>query len=89
MLTTPGGVMVAISSHFSRNEKEALLIMFGPVWRKKFWPLDGQKGRPSLAECLDFALRRKNSRAKEDLVDYVESYLSDMARRCEPSAKKG
>lgn len=79
--------MVAVSSGFSAMEKEALLIMFGPLWRKKFWPLDGQKGRPSLSECIDFALRRKNTKAKEDLVDYVESYLTDMSRRCEHSAR--
>lgn len=61
--------------------------MFGPVWRKKYWALDGQNGRPSIADCLDFALRKRNSKAKEDLVDYVEGYLTDMARRCEHSAR--
>lgn len=80
--------MVAISqSSFNGQEKEALLIMFGPVWRKRFWPLDGLKGRPSVADCLDFALRKRSSKAKEDLVDYVENYLTDMARRCEQSAR--
>lgn len=78
--------MVAIASTLNRNEKEALLIMFGNVWRKKFWPLDGQKGRPSISDCIDFALRKKNSRAQEDLVDYIENYLKDMAKRCEGSA---
>jgi hypothetical protein len=81
--------VVAISSALSTNEKEALLIMFGPIWRKKFRSLDGQKGRPSIADCLDFALRKYNSKAKEDLVDYVEDYLTSMARRCEQSARDG
>lgn len=79
--------MVALSSAFNRNEKEALLIMFGSAWRKKFWSLDGEKGRPSISDCLDFALRKSNTKAREDLVEYVESYLRDMARRCEASAK--
>ncbi|HXW53110.1 MAG TPA: hypothetical protein VEL47_03285 [Myxococcota bacterium] len=79
--------MVAMSSAISRNEKEALIIMFGQVWKKKFWPLDGQKGRPCLNDCIDFALKRLKAKSKEDLVDYVESYLRDMARRCEASAR--
>lgn len=80
--------MVAISSIINRQEKEALLIMFGPVWRKKFWALDGQKGRPSLTDCIDFALRKLNAKAKEDLVTHVENYLSNMAKRCEGSAQR-
>lgn len=72
----------------NRNEKEALLIMFGQIWEKKFWTLDGKMGRPSIAECVDFALRRGGKKAREDLVDYIEKYLNDMARRCEGSAKK-
>lgn len=80
--------MVASSPRLAGNEKEALLIMFGAIWRKKFWPLDGQKGRPSLSECIDFALRKKNSCVDEDLVDFLEKYLSDMARRCHHSASK-
>jgi len=70
------------------NEKEALLIMFGPLWRKKYWPLDGQKGRPSLSDCIDLALRKRNTRSREDLVDFLEKYLTDMSRRCEASASK-
>lgn len=81
--------MVAVSSAFNRNEKEALMIMFGNAWRKRFWSLDGEKGRPSISDCLDFALRKRSTRAQEDLVEYVESYLNDMARRCESSARKG
>lgn len=69
------------------NEKEALLIMFGPRWQRKFWSLDGQQGRPSIADCIDFALKRKNIKNKEDLVDFLEDYLDDMARRCEESAR--
>jgi hypothetical protein len=80
--------MVAMLSTIHRHEKEALLIMFGNVWQKKFWALDGQNGRPSLSDGIDFALRRINSNAKEDLIDYLENYLKDMARRCEGSAKK-
>jgi len=68
------------------NEKEALLIMFGPIWQKRFWSLDGQKGRPSISDCIDFALKRRKARAEEDLVDFLEEYLSDMARRCHKSA---
>lgn len=78
--------MVAFASRLAVNEKEALLIMFGPSWQKKYCSLDGQKGRPSIAECIDFALRRHNSRAEEDLVDFLEGYLSDMAKRCHKSA---
>jgi hypothetical protein len=72
----------------NNNEKEALLIMFGSMWRKKFWSLDGQKGRPSIDDCIDFALRRRKSYAQEDLVDYIEDHLKDMARRCEGAALK-
>jgi len=79
--------MVAVSSSISHNEKEALLIMFGHMWRKKYWSLDGQKGRPSLGDCIDLAVRRQNTKSKEDLVDYVESYLAAMAKRCEGSAR--
>jgi hypothetical protein len=78
--------MVAVTSNLKSQEKEALLIMFGPMWQKKFWALDGQGGRPSISEGIDFALRRLSSKAKEDLVDYVEEYLRDMSRRCEKSA---
>lgn len=80
--------MVFVSSRLVGNEKEALLIMFGATWQKKYWPLDGQKGRPSLSDCIDFALRKNNSRAQEDLVDFLECYLTDMARRCLVSASK-
>ncbi len=79
--------MAAVGSAISRNEKEALIIMFGNSWRKRFWALDGQKGRPCLNDCVDFALRKLNTKSKEDLVNYVEAYLTDMARRCEPSAR--
>ena len=75
------------SMRLDHNEKQALLIMFGKHWSKKFKTLDGQKGRPSIPDCLDFALRRLNSRAKEDLVGYLERYLCDMAKRCEGSYK--
>ena len=57
--------------------------MFGSIWQKKFGVLDGKNGRPSLADCLDLALRKRNSKAREDLVNYVETYLKDLARRCE------
>ncbi len=77
-----------VSSRLVGNEKEALLIMFGATWQKKYWPLDGQKGRPSLSDCIDFALRKRNSKAQEDLVDFLENYLTDMARRCHSSASK-
>lgn len=75
--------VVVISPILNRHEKEALLIMFGDIWRKKFDTLDGQKGRPTLSDCIDFALRRNNAKAREDLVEYVEAYLRDMARRCQ------
>ncbi len=84
-----GALVVAITTSFGSNEKEALLIMFGPEWRKKFWTLDGQKGRPSIADCIDFALRKRNSKVEEDLVNYLENYLTNMARRCERSAREG
>lgn len=70
------------------REKEALLIMFGQLWREKYWPLDGLKGRPSLSDCIDFALRKRSSRAEEDLIDFLESYLNDMSRRCQGLAMK-
>ncbi len=70
------------------KEKEALLLMFGHLWQKRYWSLDGEKGRPSLSDCIDFALRRKNCRIDEDLVDFLEQYLQDMARRCQASAQK-
>lgn len=75
-----------MTTHIKSQEKEALLIMFGPLWRKKFWALDGQGGRPSISDSIDFALRKFNTKAKEDLVDYLEDYLSNMSRRCEKSA---
>lgn len=81
--------MVAIISTLNRNEKEALLIMFGSYWRKKFSTLDGEQGRPSIAEAIDFALLKRNAKAKDDLVTYVEKYLQDMARRCAKNAKNG
>lgn len=70
------------------KEKEALMIMFGTIWTKKFWALDGQKGRPSISDCLDFALRKRKIQAEEDLVDFVENYLTDMAKRCQRSASQ-
>ncbi len=80
--------MVAVSSPTKNmQEKEALLIMFGPIWRKKFSALDGQQGRPSIADCLDLALQKRSSKAKDDLVDFLENYLTNMARRCEHSAR--
>ena len=69
----------------NNKEKEALLIMFGHLWQKKYCFLDGEKGRPSLSDCIDFALRKRNSRAEEDLVDFLECYLNDMSRRCQGS----
>lgn len=75
--------MVTHPRALSQHEKEALLIMFGEVWHKKFCALDGQKGRPSIDDCIDFALKRLNPRAREDLVTYVEEYLKQMAKRCE------
>jgi hypothetical protein len=83
-----GGTMVLVTSALSRNEKEALLIMFGTVWRKKFSTLDGRKGRPSITDCIDIASRRLNSRSRADLVYYIETYLQDMARRCESRISK-
>ena len=74
--------MGIVSSALSRNEKEALLIMFGAAWQKKFATLDGEKGRPSISDCIDLASRKFNSRSKEDLIDYLETYLKKMARRC-------
>lgn len=82
-----GGNQMA-PSLLAHNEKEALLIMFGATWQKKFWSLDGQKGRPSIEDCIDFALKRRSLRLEEDLVDFIENYLSDMARRCHSSAIK-
>jgi hypothetical protein len=80
--------MAYISPKISLREKEALLIMFGSIWRKKFWALDGQKGRPSISDGIDFALSRLSSGAKEDLVDYVENFLKNMSQRCECSTLK-
>lgn len=79
--------MVAVLSNSSQQQKEALLIMFGRVWQKKFWPLDGQQGRPSLGDCVDLALKRHNNKTRDDLVTYVENYLDSMSRRCEAHAK--
>lgn len=78
--------MKAAALPISTSEKEALLIMFGPVWKKKYWALDGQSGRPSISDGIDFALMKFNQKAREDLVDYLENYLCAMSRRCEKSA---
>lgn len=72
--------------NMSTQEKEALLIMFGPIWRKKYWALDGEGGRPSIADGIDFALRKVSKKGQDDLIEHVERYLKDMARRCEKSA---
>lgn len=80
--------MVAVSPSFGRNEKEALLIMFGDVWQRKFHALDGQKGRPSIADCIDFALNKVNNKAKEDLVMHIENYLRSAAKRCQNQSRK-
>lgn len=64
-------------------QKQALLLMFGHIWQKKYSTLDGQKGRPSIDDCIDMALRRSNKSVREDLVDHVERYLIDMSRRCD------
>ena len=80
--------MVSFSSSLEQREKEALLIMFGALWQKRFWPLDGLGGRPSISDCIDFAMRRWSKKAREDLVGYLENYLGDMSRRCEGSASK-
>jgi hypothetical protein len=61
-------------------QKEALLIMFGQSWSKKYELLDGQDGRPSIADCIEKALY-KNTKQCEDLVDFVERHLSNTARR--------
>lgn len=77
-----------MAGYIDNRQKEALLIMFGHLWQQKYWPLDGLKGRPSLADCIDFALRKPNARAEEDLVAFLEEYLQDMARRCQTLAQK-
>lgn len=76
-----GPPSMTVSSH----EKQAIMIMFGGLWKKKFTTLDGQKGRPSVSDCIDFALRRVNKKAGEDLVDYLEQYLFNMSKRCQAS----
>lgn len=88
LFSSPKKVEDTLTQLISTKEKEALLLMFGHLWQKKYWSLDGEKGRPSLSECIDFALRRKNTRIDEDLVDFLENYLQDMARRCQASAQK-
>jgi len=80
--------MVAANSVINHQEKEALLLMFGTLWQKRYWPLDGKAGRPSISECIDFALRKNNTNAQEDLVDFLELYLTNMAGRCEVHALK-
>lgn len=72
----------------SLQEREALLIMFGNLWQKKYWALDGQNGRPSINDCLDWAFKSKQINANEDLIDFLESFLQDMARRCQGAAKR-
>jgi hypothetical protein len=79
--------VVTRSSTLSRHEKEALLIMFGDSWHKKFNALDGKKGRPSINDCIDFALIRLSPRAREDLVTYLEGYLKQMAKKCEKNRR--
>lgn len=70
------------------NKKEALLIMFGPIWKKRFWPLDGQEGRPTLADCIEKALLKNTVKSNEDLVNYVENHLKVVSRRCERVGQK-
>jgi hypothetical protein len=81
--------MVVSSQALSTEEREALWIMFGTLWQKKYCSLDGQHGRPSINDCLDWALKTKHIKESEDLVDFLESYLADMARRCQGGIKKG
>lgn len=67
----------------NNNTKEALMIMFGQSWQKRFWSLDGQNGRPSIADCIEKALSKNTIKANEDLVSYVEKQLLSNARRLE------
>jgi hypothetical protein len=64
------------------NEKEALLIMYGAKWQRRFWHLDGQNGRPTIDECIDLALQKQNPRSQEDLIAYIEGYLKYIVKRC-------
>ncbi len=72
----------------NNSKKEALLIMFGHSWSKRYWSLDGQDGRPSIAECIDLVLKKETLSANEDLVGYVEKHLNSISRRCERLAQK-
>lgn len=72
-----------MAESFNHSKKEALLIMFGQSWSHRFGSLDGQEGRPSIAECIDKALEKNTLRAHEDLVDYVEKHLTNVSRRFE------
>lgn len=71
--------MVANTPNIKGQERDAILLMFGPVWQRKFRALDGQEGRPSIADCIDKALMKPNGKAQEDLVSYLEKYLADTA----------
>ncbi|MCA9508546.1 MAG: hypothetical protein KC505_09010 [Myxococcales bacterium] len=77
-----------MTAFLNNQEKEALLLMFGQLWRQRYWSLDGLRGRPSLSDCIDFALRKRKQNAEEDLIDFLEDYLNDMARRCQNHAAK-
>jgi|JI10StandDraft_1071094.scaffolds.fasta_scaffold1876970_1 hypothetical protein len=79
---------MARKAELKPHEKEALLIMFGHMWQKRFWALDGQGGRPNLSQCIDFALKKRGASLHEDLVDFLENYLMAMFLRCQASAEK-
>lgn len=65
---------------FNGQEVEALLLMFGKDWQSKFKSLDGQNGRPTLSDCIHRALEKINAKQREDLVEYIECYLENMAK---------
>ena len=67
------------ANNLEETEFQALLIMFEKIWQKKFSMLDGQNGRPSISECVEIALSQENTNPKEDLIDFLESHLEEMA----------
>lgn len=84
IMTIKRGIMALL---IKSKEKEALLIMFGPMWQKKFQVLDGQYGRPNIAESIDSALLKLSPKSKIDIIRYLENHLKKIATKLEKSLK--
>ena len=57
------------------HEREAILIMFGTVWRHKYWSLDGKGGRPSIEDCVEMALKKRKAKKQPDIIIFLEVFL--------------